>query len=38
MASTERSEEPAVRTVRTAAGDADCAVVGEGPPVLVVHG
>lgn len=38
MASTEMSEEPAVRTVRTAAGDVDCAVVGDGPPVLVVHG
>lgn len=31
-------EEPVVSTVHTALGDVDCAVVGEGPPVLVVHG
>lgn len=38
MASTNTSEEPAVRTVTTAVGDVDCLVVGDGPPVLVVHG
>ena len=27
-----------VRTVATAVGDVDCVVLGEGPPVLVVHG
>lgn len=27
-----------VATVRTAVGDVDCVVLGDGPPVLVVHG
>jgi len=38
MTSTNTSEEPAVRTVSTALGDVDCLVVGDGRPVLVVHG
>jgi pimeloyl-ACP methyl ester carboxylesterase len=38
MATTKTGEEPAIRTVTTAVGDVDCAVVGQGPPVLVVHG
>lgn len=32
------SEEPEVSTVHTAVGDVDCVMLGEGPPVLVVHG
>jgi len=31
-------EEPAISTMSTALGDLDCLVVGDGPPVLVVHG
>lgn len=30
--------EPTVRAIHTALGDVDCAVVGHGPPVLVVNG
>jgi pimeloyl-ACP methyl ester carboxylesterase len=38
MTTTKPPEEPAIRTVTTAVGDVDGAVVGEGAPVLVVHG
>lgn len=35
---TNAPEDGTVRTTTTTAGDVDCAVVGEGLPVLVVHG
>jgi pimeloyl-ACP methyl ester carboxylesterase len=38
MATTEAPLDETVQTVSTARGEVDCVIVGEGPPVLVVHG
>jgi pimeloyl-ACP methyl ester carboxylesterase len=38
MSTANGSAEPTVRTVSTALGNVDCAEVGQGLPVLVVHG